>query len=330
MRYVSFLLLAVGVSTGVAQGAPRIDNVLIRMVPPGPTSLVGAHMDQLTASELYQKLIAQQKLPQLDQFARETGFDPRHDVHEILLVNGPQGSVLLARGNFNLKADPIAGMNVVRHGQYNIRTLPAASGTTASGTTTPSGFCILDSSLAAAGEVPAVEAALDEWAQKGAHKGADALLASVSAVSDQAALWGVSTGFASFLASNLPGAGNGIDFSAIFRGIESSWFSASVGTGLQASIHCTTATEKDAMNLRDAAKGLIGFGRLSVPQNKPDLLRFWDAFTVDQSGRSFALNVDVSGDLIDQMVQFFSVPGGRGGSGRGGRGGSGRGRAGRA
>jgi hypothetical protein len=128
----------------------------------------------------------------------------------------------------------------------------------------------------------------------------------------------------------LPGAGNGIDFSAIFRGIESSWFSASVGAGLQASIHCTTATEKDAMNLRDAAKGLIGFGRLSVPQNKPDLLRFWDAFTVDQSGRAFALNADIPGDLIDQMVQFLSAPGGRGGSGRGGRGGSGRGRVGRA
>ena len=334
MRYLPCLLLAAGFSTGIAYAAPRIDNVLIRMVPPGPTSLVGAHMDQLTASELYQKLIAQQKLPQLDQFARDTGFDPRHDVREILLVNGPQGSVLLARGTFNLKADPIAGMTVIRHGQYSIRTLPASNAPAAT-PGVPSGFCVLDSTLAAAGEVPAVEAALDEWAQQGVHKAAEPLLTAVTSVSDQAALWGVSTGFAKFLASNLPGAGNGIDFSAIFRGIESSWFSASVGTGLQASIHCATATEKDAMNLRDAAKGLIGFGRLSVPQNKPDLLRFWDAFTVDQSGRLFALNLDISGDLIDQMVQFLSAPGGRGGSGRGargasGRGGSGRGRAGRA
>jgi hypothetical protein len=324
MRYVFSLLLA----AALAQGAPRIDNVLIRMVPPGPTSLVGAHMDQLTASDLYQKMIAQQKLPQIDRFARETGFDPRHDVREILMVYGPQGTVLLARGNFNLKQDPVAGMKVVRHGQYIIRTLPPPSGS-AAGTTAPSGFCVLDSSLAVAGEVPAVEAALDEWEQKGAHKAADTLLATVNDVNEQAALWGVSTGFAKFLAGNLPGAGNGLDFSAIFRGIESSWFSASVGSGLQASIHCTTATEKDAMNLRDAAKGLIGFGRLSVPQNKPDLLRFWDAFTVDQAGRSFTLNADISGDLIDQMVQFLSAPGGRGGSGRGGRGGSGRGRVGR-
>jgi hypothetical protein len=74
------------------------------------------------------------------------------------------------------------------------------------------------------------------------------------------------------------------------------------------------------MNLRDAAKGLIGLGRLSVPENRPELLKFWDGFNVEQSGRSFALNIDVSGDLIDQMVQMLSAPSRRG---RGGRGASG-------
>jgi hypothetical protein len=206
-------------------------------------------------------------------------------------------------------------MKLVRHGQYSIRTVVSSDVT--------SGFCILDSSLAAAGELPAVEAALDEW-QHGAHKAAQPLLASVTALDEKAALWGVSTGFASFLAKNLPRAGNGIDFSAIFNGIESSWFSASVSSGFQAEIHCTTASEKDAVNLRDTAKGLIGFGRLSVPQNKPDLIRFWDGITVEQSGRAFSIDANIGGDLIDQMVQFLSAPGGRGGSGRGGRGSSGR------
>jgi hypothetical protein len=315
-----FLLIAAPLSA-----APRIDNVLIRMVPPGATSLVGAHMDQLIASDLYQKLTAQQKLPQLDQFAKETGFDPRRDVREILLVTVPQGSVLLARGKFNLKQDPVAGMTVVRHGQYVIRTA-VTSGITSGGITSggiTSGFSILDSSLAVAGELPAVEAALDEW-QHGTHKSAQPLLDRVTSLGDTP-LWGVSTGFASFLAKNLPRAGNGIDFSAIFQGIESSWFSATVGSGFQAGIHCVTATEKDAMNLRDTAKGLIGIGRLSVPENTPDLLRFWDGLTVAQDGRNFSINADIAGDLIDQMVQFLSAPGGRGasGRGRGGRGGSG-------
>ena len=93
MRTVlSIFLLAVA-----ASAAPRVDNVLVRMVPPGATSLVDAHMDQLIASDLYQKLTAQQKLAQFDQFVRDTGFDPRRDVREILLGSGPQGTVLLAR-----------------------------------------------------------------------------------------------------------------------------------------------------------------------------------------------------------------------------------------
>jgi len=290
----------------VAGAAPRVDNVLVRMTPPGVTSLVGVHMDQLLASELYQKMMALQKLPQLDQFARETGFDPRRDVREILLATGPAGSVLLARGNFNLKPEPVAGIKIVRYGPYSIRVLDQ------------SGFCVLDATLAAAGDVPAVEAALEEW-QHGAHKAAQPLLATVASVDPQTTIWGASTGFAAFLAGNMPRVGNGIDFSAIFRGIESTWFSASVSSGFQASIHTTAATEKDAMNLRDTAKGLIGFGRLSVPENKPNLLRFWDGLGVEQSGRNFTLRADIGGDLIDQMVQTLFPPGGRGGRGASGR-----------
>ena len=305
-------LLAIFAAT-VASAAPRVDNVLIRMVPPGATSLVGAHMDQLLSAELYRKLVAQQKLPQLEAFFRETGFDPRRDVREILLVTVPQGSVLLARGAFNLKQNPAPSMKIVRHGQYAIHVLDQY------------GYCLLDSTLAAAGEVPAVEAALDEW-QSGSHAGATPLLKTLATLNDQTELWGVSTGFAKFLADNLPRAGNGIDFSSIFKGIESTWFSASVTSGFQAAIHCTTATEKDAIALRDTAKGLVGFGRLSVPENKPDLLRFWDGFTVEQAGQSFTVNADIAGDLIDEMAQLLSAPGGRGGSGgRGGRGGTGRG-----
>ncbi len=299
-----------------AQAAPRIDNVLIRMVPPGATSLVGAHMDQLVASPIYQKLVAQQRLPQLDQFARTTGFDPRTDVREILLITIPTGTVLVARGKFNLKQDPAPGMKFVQHGQYSVRTLET------------NGYCILDSTLAAAGELNSVYAVLDEW-KSGGHKGAPSLLATVGSVNEQTPLWGVSTGFATFLAGNLPRTGNGIDFSSIFRGIESTWFSATVASGFQAGIHCTTANEKDAVNLRDTAKGLVGLGRLSVPENKPDLLRFWDGITVEQVGRAFTLNADISVDLIDEMVQMLSAPGGRGGRGGSGRGGR-AGRQGRA
>lgn len=304
------LFSCIVLAAGLCEASPRIDNVLIRMVPPGTTGLVGGHMDQIIGSPLYEKLMAQQKLPQLDQFARETGFDPRRDVREILSATTDNGTVLLARGKFTVNPEPIEGLKLVRHGEYNIHAFEE------------SGFCILDSTLAVAGQIPAVEAALDEWKANGSHHAAEQLLKSVGSLNPQTPLWGVSTGFAQFLAQNMPRAGNnGIDFATIFKGIQTSWFSADISSGFVGGIHCTTAAEKDAQNLRDAAKGLIGLGRLSVPENRPELLKFWDGFAVEQDGRSFSLNIDVSGDLIDQMAQMLSAPSGRG---RGGRGASGR------
>ena len=96
-------LIAAGVAllgVGLAKAEPRIDNVLVRMVPPGATSLIGGRMEAIKASEIYKKLLASQKLPQVDAFAAESGFDPRRDVRELLYATGPAGSVLLRARHF--------------------------------------------------------------------------------------------------------------------------------------------------------------------------------------------------------------------------------------
>ena len=289
-----FLLLS---SAAAAQ--PRIDNVLVRMVPPGSTSLAGAHMDQLKTTGFYRRLVEERKLTQVDRFAEETGFDPRRDVRELLFASTASGGVLLARGAFPLHPD-IKDTKPLRHGHYTIQTSGG------------SGFCILDGTLAIAGDVKSVTAALDEWIS-GPHTAAQPLLARARAVDPQSQFWGVSSGFAGFLAENMPGAGKGIDFSKIFRGLEDTWFEATFTTGLQAQVHGVTATEQDAVNLRDTAKGLIGFGRLSVPENQPEMLKLWDGITVDQEGRSITLRADIPENLLDRLVRMLSTSGvGRG------------------
>lgn len=277
-----------------AAAQPAVDNVLERMVPPGATSLVGARMDRIKQTEFYRKLIAATPLPQLDQFARDTGFDPRRDVRELLYVNVPSGSVMLARGTFHIETATMKGMQKTRHGNYDI--WGRESG----------GFCILDSTLAIAGDVPAVEAALDEW-KSGSHTAAQPLLARVSSVSPQAQFWGISTGLAGFLAEHPPAANSGLDFSKIFSGLRDSWFQVDLASGLKAEVHGTTATEKDAISLRDTVRGLVGLGRLQVPEKQPELLRVWDGITVDQQGRSLALHVDIAQDLVDKLVRLLSA-----------------------
>ena len=64
-------------------------------------------MDLIKATDFYKKLLEQQKLPQFEKFAKETGFDPRRDVRELLFAGAPTGGVLLARGTFHINPEPV-------------------------------------------------------------------------------------------------------------------------------------------------------------------------------------------------------------------------------
>jgi hypothetical protein len=277
-----------------AGAEPRIDNVLIKMVPPGTTTLVGARMDVLKTTEFYKRMMAAQKLPQFDRFAAESGFDPRRDVREVLFAEAPQGAVLMARGTFRINEPILQGTKRIRHGEYNITAIEA------------SGFCILDSTLAVAGDIPAIEAVLEEW-KSGSHTAAQPLVARVKTVSDSIQLWAVSTGAAGFLADNLPLMAGGIDFAKIFRSLDNTWLVSDFSTGLRAEAHGTAAREQDAGSLRDAVKGIIGLGRLSVPEKQPELLKLWDGILVEQQGRNIVIRTDIPQDLIDRLVQMLSA-----------------------
>jgi hypothetical protein len=76
---------------------------------------------------------------------------------------------------------------------------------------------------------------------------------------------------------------------------------------MRAEVQGTTGTEKEAVGLRDAIRGLVGLGRLNVPENQPGLLKVWDGITVDQQGRSVSLHADIAQDLIDRMVQMLNA-----------------------
>jgi len=295
----ALLLLALA---GHCAADPTVDNVLIKMVPPGSTSLVGAHMDAIRQTDLYRKMVAERKLLDLDRFATETGFDPRRDVRELLYVTAPgETNVMLARGAFRPNLSSMRDLKLVRHGEYNIFVNADRK----------AGFCILDATLAAAGDVAGIEAALDEW-KSGSHNGAQPLLARVHAAAPGAQLWGVSTGVAGFLADYMPRANNGANFSRIFRGLEDTWFEADFTAGLRASVHGRTQTDQDAVNLQDAAKGLIGLGRLSVPENEPELLRLWDGITVTQDGHNLLVNANIPENLMDKLAAMVSPAPARG------------------
>ena len=290
MRSLLFATLAFNLAlTSHAQTHP--DPVLARMVPPGTVSMIGARMDQLKETPLYQKLIAQKKLPDLDRFATETGFDARRDVRELLLASDgtPGQSVLLARGSFHVTYT--GKLKSFKHGIYVIYGDERA------------GFCLLDATTAAAGPLPGLYAALDHW-HSGATPATPDLLKRVESIPANSQVWAVSSG-----GFNLPGAltmrQGGPDFAQIFRGVQESTFSADLRNGLDATIDGNVKTDEDAKSLGDAARGLIGIARLSVPENHRELLQVWDGFKVSQQARHITITAKVAQNLIDQLVNLL-------------------------
>src|SRR5271157_3617340 len=116
--------------------AERVDNVLAQMVPDDSVTLIGMRMEQLKSPPLFQKLVAQEKLPQMGEFARESGFDPRRDVRDLLFASNGKQTVLLARGSFHLKV-PDNAKKTNYHGYVIVSNANPDRG--------QGGFCILDS-----------------------------------------------------------------------------------------------------------------------------------------------------------------------------------------
>jgi hypothetical protein len=276
--------------------AERVDNVLAQMVPDATTTLIGMRMEQLKSTPLFQKMIAQEKLPQLDDFARESGFDPRRDVRDLLLASNGKQTVLLARGSFHLNI-PATAKRFNYHG-YVIVSNGAAPDEHSGG------FCILDSTLAAAGPLPALEAALDQYKLRNRNN-AVRLLSRARGIPETYQFWGVTSGGGSYISDNMPSSPGAPEFGRIFRSLQDTMFEADLRNGLKGFFEGWCLSAQDAKNLSNAARGMVGMGRLNTPENQPDLLRLWDGIKVEQDDKKVTLTTDIGQDLIDQLLKLI-------------------------
>ncbi len=80
-------------------GGARIDRGLAALVPADTILLSGIRMSEVRATPLYNRMISQQRLSELNDFAKQTNFDPRKDVQPLLAW-----SALCARPSIRSKA----------------------------------------------------------------------------------------------------------------------------------------------------------------------------------------------------------------------------------
>src|SRR5437870_5528864 len=144
--------------------ARAADQQLLNLLMPDAKVVAGVNVDQAKTSPFGQYVLLQMQSQDqhMRELATQTGFDPTRDVHELLVASsgapGKETGMALARGNFN-----IAGVTGAA-AQQGAFTETYGGATIVEDPKRTIGIAFLSSSLAVAGDLANVKAAIDRQA----------------------------------------------------------------------------------------------------------------------------------------------------------------------
>ena len=218
--------LIVGVTMAAATGtASAADPQLLNLVMPDAQIMAGLNVTTAKISPFGQFLLGRISSasvtgtdPGLQKFIEETGFDPRQDVTEVLMASAGDkahpGGLVLAKGSFNVtKMVDTAkahgkGTAVSSYAGATLFTAEAPEGAPDAAKQTPHALAFIGSSIAVAGDLPSVQAALDR--SRKVNSISPALATKVQALGSTTDAWTISmASLASLIPSDLGGKGAG-------------------------------------------------------------------------------------------------------------------------
>ncbi|HLW75504.1 MAG TPA: hypothetical protein VKS01_00945, partial [Bryobacteraceae bacterium] len=267
LRILGLLLCAAATS---AFGA--IDSVLLNLVMPDAKVLSGIQVDQSLASPFGQYMLSKMQAGDEDfqKFINATGFDPTHNLHEILAATNSDGSstslsaIVLARGAFSptqiLTAAQANGGIVTQYRKFNLIASPDSNAQTA--------IVFFDTTTAAAGDIASVKAAVDRYLAKATYN--TPLSQQALAVSNSNSAWFVTqTPLSQFLNGKLGDTNlNGVSQNNLLQSVAQ----ASGGVQFASSTitltgDAVTTSAQNAQSLIDVMKFLVSM----IPSNDPKI-----------------------------------------------------------
>ncbi len=296
MRYLLTvaLCLALAGCQSKKPGLLHIDPALEALLPQDTIFVVGANLDAIRNTTVYQKLLSRAPLPQLDDFARQTGLDPRKDLSQILSCSNGKHGLLMARGKFNRAdlearlerqgAKPISYKNHRLFGNEN------------------QAITFLNDSTAVAGPASELRTILDGHTTAGLPPALRDLLRTLPQ-SDQ--IYAALNGSLAGLNLAAPENSNLANIMQALRSVNNATLGMDLSSGLQlvAAVNCNT--ERDAKFVHDMLKGVIGLGRLNTPDNQPEMLKLYDAIQVTQQQTHAEVQANISQAQADKFLDLW-------------------------
>jgi len=266
------------------------------MVPADTLFIMGADVDAIRNTSVYQKHIGIVDLPRLNEFTRQTGIDPRKDLSEVLSTSNGKAGVFMARGKFNTKAleARLEKQGAARSGYKGYNLFGDDK----------NAVMFIDSKTALAGSTGSLKSIVDDRKQP-RHGLPPALAGRVRSIRAGSQIWAAFIGGVQGLKVTAPEGSNLASAIGLLKGIDDAALGMDLRSGFELNGDATCKGDHDAGQLRLALKAVVGFGRLSTPDNQPDLLKVYDAIHVDQAQTKVIVTAHVPPELVDKFVDLW-------------------------
>ena len=287
LPFLSLLLLA-GCARTASQNNVFIDPALQSLVPADAKLLVGANLEALKKSPIYQQHLSNEVAARLDDFARQTGLDPRKDIWELLICSDGKRSVLMSRGHFDsTDLEPRLAKEGVRGTRYKSYTLYGDDKNVG---------VFMNTSTAMAGDADMIKGILDHRDQAPALP---ALLKTAKEIPHSAQFWAAFEGTAFRLP--VPESSDLSNVNKMLSGLAGGTFYASLASGLDFTAIGQGTNIDNAKQIHDAMRALLGIMRLNTRTDQKDLLAIYDAVDVKQTDREVKVSAHIKDDLVEQL-----------------------------
>lgn len=292
MRWIGLaILLAALAGCRARQSASlHIDPSLEAMIPADTVLVAGANLDAIRSTPVYQTLMNRVPLPQLEEFNRRTGLDPRKDLSEFLVCYDGKQALAMARGKFQIKdlearlqSQGAARFTYKKYGLFGNE---------------QGAVVFLNDSTVLVAPAPELRAIIDRHAG-GLPASLRDLLRTLPA-EDQ--IYAALTGGLEPLNLPVPRGSNLGNVTQILQSVNSATLGMNVSHGIDAVAVVNSKTDRDAKFIHDMVRGLVGFGRLNTPDNQPDLLKVYDAIQVTQMQTQAKITANIPADLVDKAL----------------------------
>ena len=284
-----------------AAALPAADPQLMKLVMADVKVMSDVNVMQARLSPFGQFVLSQMESSQVQQFAAETGFDPRQDLIELLLVsNGAPGagnSLVLASGVFNLaKIAAAATANGATQETYKgVAIIEAPK--------KAEGIAFLNASVMIAGSVANVKAAIDRQAAPATLPPSLVTQANQLSVTQDA--WALSTISPAALApasDPKPPAIGGITIPPnILQQLQSGYLGVKFGANVALTAQAQSDTAEDATALAGLLQLLGNLAQMQTAQN-PGAAAFAKSLTVTATGTIVNISASVPEAQFQQLL----------------------------